>query len=87
MKKIFEAIVPGWKGEGLPKEFPLHVRFALRTSVMVAHLFSIAQHGLPFGMISYDKRLRLMESLYYHRTGIIRNIVQFWKLTAFMTRC
>jgi len=86
MKKIFQAIVPGWKGSGLPREFPFHIRFGLRASVIVAHIFSIAHCGLPFGMVSEEKRGKIMEHLYYHRLGVIRNLVQFWKLTAFMTR-
>lgn len=86
MEKIFQAIMPGWKGSGLPKEFPFHVRFALRASVLIAQVFSIANYGLPFGMVSTEKRERIMEKLYYHRIGAIRNLVQFWKLTAFMTR-
>lgn len=85
MKKIFEAIIPCWKGSGIPKEFPFHARLALRASVIVAHVFSIASYGLPFGMVSAEKRERIIEKLYYHRMGAIRNLVQFWKLTAFMT--
>ena len=87
MKKVFEAIVPGWKGVGLPKEFPQHVRFFLRASVVLAHVFSIARHGLPFGIISCEKRMQIIETLYHHRNATIRNIVQFWKLTAIMTQC
>ena len=87
MKKVFEAIVPGWKGVDIPKAFPLHVRFFLRASVVLTHVFSIARHGLPFGMISCEKRMQIIEMLYHHRNATIRNIVQFWKLTAIMTQC
>lgn len=87
MKKIFEALVPGWKGVSLPDEFPLPIRMALRISVVVAHIFSIMKYGLPFGMLSFEKRVKIIEKLYKHRNTSIRNIVQFWKLTALMTQC
>lgn len=87
MKKIFETIVPGWTGRVLPKEFPFHVRFALRTSVIVAHFFAFINYGLPFGMISNEKRLTVINKLYYHSNPDIRNIVELWKTMAFMTKC
>lgn len=87
VKKIFEAIVPGWKGVPFPKEFPWHVRISLRASVLVAHFFSLRYYALPFGMINPDKRMQVIHKLYHHRVGAIRNIVQFWKITAFMTQC
>jgi len=87
MKIVFEAIVPGWKGEGMPKEFPFYVRVFLRASVLLVHIFSIKRHALPFGMISQEKRVKIMETLYHHRSAPVRSIVQFWKLTALMTQC
>lgn len=87
MQKIFETIVPGWKGAVMPKQFPAHVRFALRASVLLAHVFAIKRHALPFGMISNEKRTSIIETIYHHPNAAIRNIVQFWKLTAFMTQC
>lgn len=87
MKKVFEAILPGWKGADLPNKFPAHIRFALRASVLLAHVYSIRHYGLSFGMISYDKRVRIIEKLYHHPSATIRSIVQFWKLTALMTQC
>jgi len=87
MKKVFEAILPGWTGVALLREFPAHVRLALRASVLLAHIYAIRHYGLPFGMIRYEKRVRIIEKLYHHRSAAIRNMVQFWKLTALMTRC
>jgi len=87
MKKIFETILPGWTGPGLPKEFPWHVRLALRSSVLVAHLFAILYFGLPFNLINPEKRDLVMKKICYHSNAGIRNIFEFWKLTAFMTKC
>ena len=87
MKLVFEAIVPGWKGSEMPKEFPFHVRLLLKTSIVLVHLFAIRRHGVPFGMINIEKRIRIIETLYHHPSATIRNLVQFWKLTALMTQC
>ena len=87
MKKVFEAIVPGWKGSSMPKEFPVHVRFLLKASIILVHLFAIKKHGLPFGMIKPDHRIGIIEELYHHPNATIRSLVQFWKLTALMTQC
>lgn len=86
MKLIFQTILPGWTGTGVPVQFPFMVRFALRASVLIAHIFSIFSFGLPFNMIGPVKREMVMRKLYYHRSANIRNIVQFWKMTAFMTQ-
>ncbi|MFN8288052.1 MAG: hypothetical protein U0V74_14950 [Chitinophagales bacterium] len=86
MKTVFEAIVPGWKGEGLPIEFPLYVRIFLRSSILLAHLYSVKRHAVPLGWISYDKRVAIIESLYNHPNSTVRGIAQFWKLTALMTQ-
>ena len=87
MKKIFETIVPGWKGTGLPKEFPAHVRFFLSASVIVAHLYSLFMFRKLFGMLTHTQREQVILKLYHHPNASIRSIVQFWKLTAFMTQC
>lgn len=87
MEKLFEAIVPGWKGRGLPSEFPLHVRVALRLSVLVVHWFAFKRHGRTFSGISFEKRVHIIESLYNHPNATIRGLVQWWKLTALMTQC
>lgn len=86
MKTVFEAIVPGWKGDGLPAEFPLYVRIFLRTSVVIAHLYSIKRYALPLGWVNYEKRVTIIESLYNHPNSSVRGIAQFWKLTALMTQ-
>ncbi len=86
MKIVFEAIVPGWKGAGLPAEFPLYVRVLLRGSIVLAHLASIKRHALPFGMISSEKQIKIIEALYNHPNSTVRGLVQFWKLTALMTQ-
>lgn len=85
METIFRTILPGWKGAGLPTEFPFHVRFVLKASVLIAHFYAILTYGLPFGMLNEEKREKIMHKLYYHSNPSIRNTVQFWKMTAFMT--
>lgn len=85
MKTIFRVIIPGWNGKGLPKDYPAHIKFVISLSVIVAHLFAIFNYGLPYNFISHDKQVKLMEKMYHHKTGLVRNIVQFWKITAFMT--
>lgn len=87
MKTIFKIIVPGWTGSNLLKEFPWHVRFALHSSVLVAHFFAMIHYGLPFNMINAEKRVVVINKLYYHTNANIRNIAEFWKLIAFMTKC
>jgi hypothetical protein len=85
VKTIFRTIIPGWSGKGLPKDYPAYIRLVISLSVIVAHVFSIFNYGLPFGMISPEKQHILMGKMYHHKSGLIRNIVQFWKITAFMT--
>jgi hypothetical protein len=88
MKKIFEAILPGWTGYGeLPKQFPFYIRLVLNLSVLFVHIFSILTYGLPFGMISQEKRELLITKLYHHRAPVIRNLVQWWKLLALTLQC
>ncbi len=88
MKKIFEAILPGWTGYGeLPKAFPFYIRLVLQLSVLMVHVFSILNYGLPFGMISQEKREALIKKLYHHPVPAIRNIVQWWKLLALTLQC
>lgn len=87
MKIIFEAIVPGWKGRELPAAFPLHIRILLRCSVMAAHLSAIFNYGKTFGMLNTEKREMLMMHLYHHPNAVVRNIAQWWKLTALMLQC
>ena len=85
MEKIFETLLPNWKGVALPKEFPSHVRLTLRASVLIAHAFSLRCYLLPFHLLSENKRAVVMEKIYNHPNAVIRNIAQFWKVTAFMT--
>jgi hypothetical protein len=88
MKKIFEAILPGWNGHSeLPPQFPLYIRVVLSLSVLFVHIFSILNYGLPFGMISAEKRELLIKKLYHHPVPTIRNIVQWWKLLALTLQC
>ncbi|MBK8657718.1 MAG: hypothetical protein IPN22_02280 [Bacteroidetes bacterium] len=87
MKLVFEAIVPGWKGSEMPKEFPFHVRFLLRASIVLVHVFALKKHGLTFGMLKPENRIQIIEELYHHPNATIRSLVQFWKLTALMTQC
>jgi len=87
MEKIFEAIIPGWTGVKMPKEFPVHVCFVLRASALLVQYYAITRHGLPFGMISLAKRVRIIDTLYHHPNAAIRSLVQFWKVTALMTQC
>lgn len=88
MKKIFEAILPGWTGNSdLPKEFPLYIRIVLKLSVLMIHVFSILNFGLPFGMISQEKREALITKLYHHPSAVVRNLIQWWKLLALTTQC
>lgn len=85
MEQVFKVILPGWSGSGLPQDYPLHVRVALRSSMIVVHIFSISKYGLPFGLISERKKTTVITKLYGHRVAAIRNLVHFWKLVAFMT--
>lgn len=85
MEKIFETILPGWKGNGLPKEFPWHVRSFMRASFIVVHFFSFKNYFKPFGMLNEKQRENIIQKIYHHPNASIRNLVQFWKLTAFMT--
>ena len=87
METIFKAIVPGWTGTGLPREFPWHVRFALRASVLVAHIFAIFQYGLPFNRINAEKKQAIIHKIYSHSNPNIRSIFELWKTMAFMTQC
>ncbi|MFN8238657.1 MAG: hypothetical protein U0T77_10855 [Chitinophagales bacterium] len=87
METIFKVIVPGWTGKGLPKEFPWHVRFALRASVLVAHIFALLNYGLPFNWINSEKKYAVINKLYCHSNPNIRNIFELWKTMAFMTQC
>ena len=88
MKKLFESILPGWTGyDELPKAFPLHIRLVLKFSVVFLHIFSIINYGLPFGMISIEKRELLINKLYHHPVPTIRNLVQLWKLLALTLQC
>ena len=87
MKKVYEVIIPGWTGQGIPKEFPFHVRLGLWSSMAIPLMFSIRYFGLPFGMISHEKRLKVIQKINDHPNPNIRNTVQLWKLVAFMTKC
>ncbi len=88
MKKLFESILPGWTGYSeLPKQFPFYIRLVLKFSVLFLHIFSITNYGLPFGMISIEKREQLITKLYHHRVPAIRNLVQWWKLLALTLQC
>ncbi len=84
MRSVFEAIIPGWKGGGLPEVFPFHIKLLLRSSVLIAHFYSIINFGKPFSILPMEKKVRLMTTLYNHRSSMVRNIVQWWKLTALM---
>jgi hypothetical protein len=88
MKKIFEAILPGWTGhDKLPRAFPFYIRLVLQLSVVMVQIFSILNYGLPFGTISQQKRELLIKKLYHHPVPAIRNIVQWWKLLALTLQC
>ena len=87
MKKIFEAIIPGWKGRHLPSSFPLHIRWLLNASVTLVHIASLVKYGKPFGRITHERRIIIIESLYNHPNATVRAIVQWWKLTALMLQC
>lgn len=87
MKQIFAAIIPGWKGHDLPAAFPVYVRLALRLSVLVVHIFAILKFARPFGLLPQHKREELIEILYNHPNAMVRNLVQWWKLTALMLQC
>jgi hypothetical protein len=86
MKLLFEAIVPGWNGRELPLAFPWHVRLFFRLSFLLPAIFSLMQHGKSFSKLSIEERESLLMKLYHHRSGSIRSLVQFWKLTALMTQ-
>ena len=88
MKLLFESILPGWKGNSeLPVAFPFYIRLVLKFSVIFLHIFSVWNYGLPFGMISLEKRELLITKLYHHPAPAIRNLVQWWKLLALTLQC
>jgi len=87
VKKIFKAIIPDWEGRKLPAAFPFHIRLVLRCSVLIAWFFALKKYGKTFSMLSQEKRVELMDYLYNHPSASIRNMVQWWKLTALMLQC
>lgn len=87
VKKIFETIVPGWTGDVQLKYFPWHVRLFMRLSVAVVHFYAVRQYARMFHSLDAGKRMQVMHKLYHHPNASLRSLVQFWKLTAFMTQC
>lgn len=87
VKKIFETILPGWQGDVQLTYFPWHVRLFMRITVAVVHFYALKNHFRFFGMLSPQQQHRIIHHLYHHPNASLRSLVQFWKLTAFMTQC
>lgn len=83
---VFRAILPGWKGVRLPKEFPFRIRLALDASFLLVQLLSLLTHARPFGWLDGRQREALIGRMAYHRTVTFRALVNWWKLVALVTR-
>jgi hypothetical protein len=88
MKNLFEAILPGWKGQThLPAAFPWHIRLVIAASLIIVQIAALFSHARTFGMLKPQQRVALLEKLYVHPWPVVRNMVQWWKLLALMMQC
>lgn len=87
MSEVLAALLPGWRGDPLPPEFPLHVRLALRLSVVVALLAALWLARRPFSWLDRPGQEAVLEALAHHRWASLRGLVAWWKLVAMVTRC